>query len=74
MGWKASAPSPHDLSRTVATRLASIGTSGEDVSAVLGHVRSDVTGRHYDKYDRLNEKRRALEAWENALRSIISLI
>ena len=71
VGWKVDAPSPHDLRRTVATRLASMGTSREDVSAVLGHVRSDVTGRHYDKYDRLNEKRRALEAWEGALRFLV---
>ena len=70
LGWKVDPPTPHDLRRTVATRLAAAGTPGEDVSAVLGHVRRDVTGRHYDKYDRLPEKRRALEVWEGELRRL----
>ena len=33
--WKADAPSPHDLRRTVATRLSQMGVPPEDVSAVL---------------------------------------
>jgi hypothetical protein len=31
-----------------------------------------VHGVHYDKYDRLAEKRRALEAWEGHLAIIIN--
>jgi integrase len=69
--WKADPPTAHDLRRTVATRLAAAGVPGEDVSAILGHVRADVTGRHYDHYDRANEKRRALERWARILASII---
>ena len=48
--WLAEPPSPHDLRRTVATRLASLGIPSEDVAACLNHVRRDVTGRHYDMY------------------------
>jgi integrase len=69
--WRADPPTAHDLRRTVATRLAAAGVPGEDVSAVLGHLRADVTGRHYDHYDRANEKRRALERWARILASIV---
>jgi integrase len=68
--WKADPPSPHDLRRTVATRLASMGTPEEDVAAVLNHVRTSVTGRHYDQYQRAAEKRRALDAWALSLQTV----
>jgi integrase len=68
--WKADPPSPHDLRRTVATRLSQLGIPPEDVAAILNHVRSDVTGRHYDQYQRAAEKRRALEAWAACLQVI----
>jgi integrase len=70
--WKADPPTPHDLRRTLATRLAANGVRGEDVSAILGHARAGVTGKHYDHYDRANEKRRALERWARILASIIA--
>jgi integrase len=69
--WKADPPSPHDLRRTVATRLSQLGTAPEDVAAILNHVRSDVTGRHYDQYKRAAEKRRALEVWAASLKAIL---
>ncbi|CAJ0882404.1 hypothetical protein AMST5_03334 [freshwater sediment metagenome] len=69
--WVAEPPSPHDLRRTVATRLASMGVPPEDVAACLNHVRRDVTGRHYDMYARQAEKRRALDLWAQALTRII---
>jgi integrase len=64
--WNHDRPSPHDLRRTVATRLASIGVPEEDVAAILNHVRSSVTGRHYDQYQRASEKRGALNACRRA--------
>jgi integrase len=70
--WLAEPPSPHDLRRTVATRLASLGVTSEDVAACLNHVRRDVTGRHYDMYSRLIEKRRALDLWAQTIERIIS--
>lgn len=69
--WKGEPPTPHDLRRTVATRLAGLGISGEDVSAVLAHAAAGVTKVHYDRYDRAREKRRALELWAQALSEII---
>jgi integrase len=70
--WKVSPPTPHDLRRTVATRLASLGVSGEDVSAVLSHSVVGVTKAHYDRYDRAREKRHALELWAETLATILS--
>ena len=69
--WRVDPPSPRDLRRTCATRLASLETPGEDVSAILNHVRQDVTGRHYDQYARAKEKRAALAIWANALDTIL---
>lgn len=70
--WTADPPTPHDLRRTAATRLAGLGVPGEDVSAILDHVRHDVTGRHYDQYARAREKRIALNAWAAALGRILA--
>ena len=69
--WKAERPTAHDLRRTCATRLASLGVPGEDVSVVLGHTRQDVTGRHYDLYERAPEKRSALNTWAATLVRIL---
>ena len=64
-------PSPHDLRRTCATRLSAAGVPAEDVSAILNHVRTDITGRHYDQYRRADEKRAALLRWSHILAAII---
>jgi len=69
--WDPDPPSPHDLRRTVATRLSQSGIPAEDVSAVLNHVRTDVTGRHYDHYQRAAEKRVALDAWATTVTEIV---
>jgi integrase len=69
--WVENRPTAHDLRRTLATRLAALGIPAEDVKACLNHARDDVTARHYDQYDRLREKRRALELWSEQVQSII---
>ncbi len=61
---------PHDLRRTVATRMRELGIPRGDVKMILNHIETDVTSR-YDKYDGLAEKRRALEAWARRLEEII---
>ncbi|UHC14437.1 site-specific integrase [Methylobacterium currus] len=66
-------PTPHDFRRTVATGLARLGIPREDRKAVLAHVEDDVHARHYDKYERLQEKRAALELWANHISSIIKV-
>jgi integrase len=69
--WLNDPPTPHDLRRTCATRLAAAGVPGEDVAAVLGHIRTDVTGRHYDQYARGKEKTAALARWGEELSAIL---
>jgi integrase len=69
--WFEDRPTAHDLRRTLATRLAALGVPAEDVKACLNHARSDVTGRHYDQYDRLREKRHALDLWSAQVQRII---
>jgi integrase len=64
-------PTPHDLRRTCATRLAAAGVPAEDVRAVLNHARADVTGKHYDLYDRAKEKRAALTRWAQIVAAIL---
>jgi hypothetical protein len=44
----------------------------EDVAACLNHVRRDVTGRHYDMYVRLVEKRRAFDLLAQTIKRIIN--
>jgi len=41
------------------------------VAVVLNHVRADITGRHYDHYQRADEKRAALQRWSKILTAII---
>jgi integrase len=69
--WRADPPTPHDLRRTFQTRMSSLGVPKEDRDALMNHVRSDVGSKHYDLYDRVVEKRRALERWSTALSSIL---
>src|SRR4029077_16734208 len=61
---------PHDLRRTVATRMRELGISRGDVKMVLNHVETDVTAR-YDRYDGLAEKRSALDVWAKPVTQII---
>jgi integrase len=62
---------PHDLRRTAATKMRELGISKDDVKLVLNHKDRSVTGRHYDKYEGLREKRHALETWARRLETII---
>ncbi|AWN39649.1 tyrosine-type recombinase/integrase [Methylobacterium durans] len=70
--WQARPPTPHDLRRTAATKMRSLGVSVSDVQAVLGHSRRDVLGIHYDWHDALPEKRRALTLWAGELVRILA--
>ena len=61
---------PHDLRRTAATGMARAGVQRFVISRVLGHVDRSVTGI-YDRFEYLNEKRVALDAWARKLTSIL---
>lgn len=69
--WKAKPPSPHDLRRTVRTRLSELGVRKEDADAILNHTPRDVGSKHYDKYARAKEKRAALNLWAETLAQIL---
>jgi integrase len=61
----------HDLRRTFATHLRSIGIDRLVVSKLLNHTEGGVT-HIYDRYAADPEKSAAMERWANRLREIIS--
>lgn len=62
---------PHDLRRTGATLISSLGFSDEIVDAVLAHLKKGII-KVYNRHGYDLEKQTALEAWERKLRSIVS--
>ncbi len=74
MGFTEETPrfTPHDLRRTVRTRLASLGVSDVVAERVLGHKLQGILAV-YNRYDYDNEKREALEQWERELRRIVGI-
>ena len=62
---------PHDLRRTAATCMTSMGISRLVVAKILNHMEQGVT-RVYDRYSYDAEKRRALDAWAQKLELIFS--
>jgi integrase len=69
--WRLDPPSPHDLRRTVETRLAELRIPKEIRDRVLNHAASDVGSKHYNRHDYADEKREALNRWALALGSIV---
>jgi len=65
-GWRL-----HDLRRTFATQLRSLGVDRLVVSKLLNHAEAGVT-HIYDRYAADPEKSAAMERWANRLREIIS--
>src|SRR5262249_6352795 len=61
----------HDLRRTVGTGLGRLGISRFIIARVLNHADRTVTGI-YDRYEYLDEKRHALEAWGQYLANLIA--
>lgn len=62
---------PHDLRRTAATFMGSMGFMDEIIDAVLNHVKQGII-RTYNRHGYDKEKQQALEAWERKLNSIIT--
>ena len=62
---------PHDLRRTAASFMTSLGISRLTVSKILNHAESGVTAV-YDRHSYDPEKRIALETWGRKLQEIIS--
>lgn len=66
------APSPHDLRRTVETRMSAMGIAKEDRDACLNHKRNDVGSRHYDMHERDTEKRLAFNRYGDEIAKILA--
>jgi hypothetical protein len=64
----------HDLSRTVATRMADIGVQPHVIEAVLNHVSGHKAGVAgiYNRSTYATEKRAALDTWGNHIRVIVA--
>jgi integrase len=60
----------HDIRSISITQIAEMGTPPDVLDALLNHVNSGVTRRHYDHYSRQPEHRRALLQWDNWLNGI----
>jgi integrase len=65
--WRSEPPTPHDLRRTVGTRLAELRVPKEIRDRVLNHTSGDVGTRHYNRHDFADEKREALTRWSDTL-------
>lgn len=70
--WRAEPPTPHDLRRTVGTRLAELRIAKEIRDRCLNHLPGDVGSRHYNLHDYTDEKRDAFGRWSAALAAIIN--
>ena len=62
---------PHDLRRTAASHMTSMGISRLVVAKILNHVEGSVTAV-YDRHSYDREKRLALDAWGRRLEDIIA--
>jgi integrase len=69
--WQNNPPTPHDLRRTLRTRLSGLGTPREVCDAIMNHTPQDVGRKHYDLHDYAEEKREALSAWSRTLQIIL---
>ncbi|HHX8298580.1 tyrosine-type recombinase/integrase [Vibrio diabolicus] len=58
-----------DFRRTVKTLGGEVKITKEHRDRIQGHAINDVSGRHYDMYDYIDEKRSGLDKWEKALNS-----
>ncbi len=63
---------PRSLRRTWKTLVGKAGVSKFDRDRYQNHVINDVSGRHYDRYDYLAEKRQVAQVWNQYLGNIIS--
>ncbi|MFG6281092.1 hypothetical protein ACGV33_18280, partial [Microbacterium sp. S16(2024)] len=57
-----------DIRRTCKTLMGVAGLDKELRDRIQGHAFSDVSSKHYDRYDYFKEKLAGLSKWENWLR------
>lgn len=61
----------HDLRRTAASHLASVGVQRLTISKILNHVEKGVT-RVYDRHSYDHEKQRALQLWGSRVEELLA--
>jgi integrase len=71
MGLADAPATPHDLKRSMATRLGELGVPRLIVGKLLNHSEGGVT-RIYDRYEYAGEKAKAMAAWGERLWQIVS--
>jgi integrase len=72
--WSVQHWTPHDLRRTAATQMETLGVSPFVVGHVLNHIsatRATITSRVYAKYAYSKEKREAVDLWATKLDEIV---
>ncbi len=62
---------PRDLRRTCKTLMGDAGISKEIRDRLQNHTISDISSRHYDRYDYIREKRVGMAIWTEYLRWVI---
>jgi integrase len=70
--WLRETPTPHDLRRTITTRLAELKVPKEVRDRVLNHITAlrDPESKHYNQYEFESEKRDALARWAEEIEAI----
>jgi integrase len=58
---------PRDIRRTCKTLMGELGISKSIRDRLQNHALQDVSSKHYDRYEYMPEKFRALEVWEREL-------
>lgn len=67
----ADAFTPHDLRRTCASRLGDLAIPDEVIGRILNHTPLTITGRIYNRSERWEEMRQALDAWAGQLGNLV---
>lgn len=62
----------HDTRKTFATGLSSLQVERSIIKKCLNHQEKDVLAVHYDFFEYLDDKRRAMDIWARRLESIVS--
>lgn len=63
---------PRDLRRTWKTLSGEAGIAKEWRDRLQNHAKSDVSSRHYDRYEYLAEKRAAMDQWSRFLARLLA--
>ncbi|MDK2597937.1 tyrosine-type recombinase/integrase [Pseudoalteromonas obscura] len=64
---------PRDIRRTCKTLMGKAGIKPDHKDYLQQHHKSDVSSTHYDRYNYMNEKRRAMKKWHRFLAKTIGV-